>query len=442
MRMPIICLDPRLGQYLLRYWQCFSKPQYKYFVTILLGLMLCQGSSTLSGVIGQVEGQVTLSGTSRFLSGAPWSAEQVSHTWFSYFSSEMAPLVQAEHARRRAKRPKRRGRPKATVVTGYLIGDDSVMQKVRGKKMGGLGYHYSSTAEKTVKGHCLVQALYVLLGRRCPLAPKMYRTKAVCEQERVPFQSKVDLMETIITDFEPVCGTQTHVLLDSWYTAKKIWKAARERGFLITSGLKCNRQLCIDDPNSPKGWSWQRLDAYAAQLSNEDFTRVEWPSASDPARWVYAHVVSTRVKKLYRGQVILVRETLDGMTRYWASTDLEADMETLLQHIAARWDIEVLFADTKELLGLDQYQLMSPQAILRFWTLVMVAYGFLDEERVRLQREQQRHTTIGDAWRHTHQTHWRHFIDWMCTLFVDDGVSPSQLHEQLFTRCTIQKLQR
>ena len=140
MRLPIICLDPRFGQYLLRFRHCFSKPQYKYFVTILLGLMLCQGASTLSGVIGQVEGQVSLSGSSRFLSSAPWSADEVSRTWFDHFASEMAPMVEEEHSRRRAKRPKRRGRPKATVVTGYLIGDDSVMQKVRGKKMGGLGH--------------------------------------------------------------------------------------------------------------------------------------------------------------------------------------------------------------------------------------------------------------------------------------------------------------
>lgn len=219
MRLPIICLDPRFGQYLLRFRHCFSKPQYEYFVTILLGLMLCQGASTLSGVIGHVEGQVSLSGSSRFLSSAPWSADEVSRTWFNHFAGEMAPLVKEEHARRRAKRPKRRGGcplgAKATVVTGYLIGDDSVMQKVRGKKMGGLGYHYSSTAEKTVKGHCLVQALYVLLGRRCPLAPQMYRTKEICEQEGVVFQIKVDLMKTIITDFEAVVGTQTHVLLDS-----------------------------------------------------------------------------------------------------------------------------------------------------------------------------------------------------------------------------------
>jgi hypothetical protein len=316
-------------------------------------------------------------------------------------------------------------------VTGYLIGDDSVMQKMRGKKMGGLGYHYSSTAEKTVRGHCLVQALYVLLGRRCPLAPQMYRNQAVCEQEGVPFQSKVDMMKAIIADFQPVPGTQTHVLLDSWYTAKKVWKTARERGFLITSGLKCNRRLRIDDPDSPKGWSWQRLDDYAAQLSDADFTRVQWPNGKDKERWVYAHVVSTRVKKLYRCQVILVRETLDGKTRYWASSDLDADLETLLQHIAARWDVEVLFADTKELLGIDQYQLMGAQAIQRFWTLAMLAYCFLDQERVRLQQATQRHTTIGDAWRHTQHLHWCRFIDWIHQSITRSGVLPSQLYDKL-----------
>lgn len=40
----------------------------------------------------------------------------------------------------------------------------------------------------------------------------------------------------------------------------------------------------------------------------------------------------------------------------------------------------MLFADGKEELGLDQYQLMSTEAILRFWTLVMLAYAFLEEE--------------------------------------------------------------
>ena len=55
-------------------------------------------------------------------------------------------------------------------MTGYLIGDDSTMHKVRGKKMAGLGKHYSTTAGTQVVGHSLVQALYVVQGRHCPLA--------------------------------------------------------------------------------------------------------------------------------------------------------------------------------------------------------------------------------------------------------------------------------
>ena len=119
--------------------------------------------------------------------------------------------------------------------------------------MGGLGRHYSGTEKKTVTGHSLVQGLYVLMGRGCPLAPRMYRQQADCAAEDIPFASKVDLMAEMVNDFVPVADTVTHVLLDSWYTAKRIWRIARERGFLITSGLRCHRSLPIEDPEEPKG---------------------------------------------------------------------------------------------------------------------------------------------------------------------------------------------
>jgi hypothetical protein len=63
-----------------------------------------------------------------------------------------------------------------------------------------------------------------------------------------------------------------------------------------------------------------------------------------------------------------VRQSLDAplsQARSWASSDLEASPERLLAHIATRWDIEVLFGDSKEELGVDQYQLMSATAIVR-----------------------------------------------------------------------------
>lgn len=102
------------------------------------------------------------------------------------------------------------------------------------------------------------------------------------------------------------------------------------------------------------------------------------------------HVVTTRVRKLYQCQVVIVRQSLSAplsQTRYWASSDLQADLPTLLTHITARWKIEVLFGDGKEELGLDHYQLMSACATVRFWTLALLAYVFLEEERARLQQQ-------------------------------------------------------
>jgi hypothetical protein len=430
MPIPIICLDEALQHFAQRFRELLSKPQYQYFVTVLLGLMLCEGTRTLSGLLRQIAAGPSLAGLSRFLSQAPWEAAAVVEQWLKHFRETMQPQVAAELQRHRQEQPKRRGRPTPPVVTGYLIGDDSTIEKRKGKKMEGWGLHHSTTEDKRVPGHSWVESLYVLLGRRCPLAPQMYRQRAVCASEGVAFASKIDLMEAAIRTFEPVAGTRTHVLLDTWYSAKRIWRAARERGFLITTGLKSNRRLRVVDPTAPEGWTWQQLSDYTAKLSASDYVRIKWPKGDNE---VYVHVVTTRVRKLYRCQVVIVRQSLDAplsQARYWASSDLQADLPTLLVHIATRWDIEVLFGDGKEELGVDQYQLMSATAIVRFWTLAMLAYVFLEEERDRLQRQWQRHVTIGEARREIQRRHRRHVLDWLHGQF-QSGVEPDALYELL-----------
>jgi hypothetical protein len=417
MPVPIVCLDASVRQWMETFRRVLSKPQYQHFVTVLLGLLLCQEARTLSGLHRQVAGGPSLASVSRFLTQAPWRPADLAQTWLARFRTHLEPRVQEEQARQQAARPRRRGRPPQPIVTGYLIGDDSTVAKPKGQKMQGLGRHYSTTAGAPVRGHSLVQGLYVLLGRRCPLAPQLYQQQAVCQAAGVPFRSKLDLMVELVQTFVPVTGTRTHVLADSWYAAKRLWRAARQRGFLITTGLKANRSVRVPDPETARGWRWQRLDEYAAGLRAADCTLVDWPRQSeDEPHQVYVHVVSTRVRTLYRCQVIVVRPSLDApasATRYWASSDLDADLLTLLGHLAARWDVEVLFADTKEVLGLDQYQLMTTRAIVRFWTLVLAAYTLLEEEQARLATTQQRHVTIGEARRSLQHLHQRHLLHWI-----------------------------
>jgi hypothetical protein len=416
MRVPIVCVDERLRQYAQTFADCFSRPQYKHFVIVLMGLLLCQGKRTLTGLLRAVAVKASLASLSRFLSEATWTSSKVAATWRKRFDRTLAPRVAQHHADHRAAQPRRVGRPKASVVTGYLIGDDSTCHKLRGKQMEGLGYHYSTTAAQTVKGHSLVQSLYVLLGRRCPLEPRLYRQKKTCVTEGVCFASKVELMEATIREFEPVADTVTHVLLDAWYSAKRIWKAARERGFEITTGLKGNRLVRIRDKGVRGGWQWSALDAYAKRLSDDDYQEVVWPRQDGSGRTVFVHVVTSTVQKLGRVQLIVVREKRgDKLSepRFWASSDLKADTQTLVGHLAARWDIEVLFADTKELLGLDHYQLMSATALIRFWTLVLTAYVFLEEQRALLEHEWRRPVSIGQAQHEVQRVHCFHLIAWM-----------------------------
>jgi hypothetical protein len=158
--------------------------------------------------------------------------------------------------------------------------------------------------------------------------------------------------------------------------------------------------------------------------------RIKWPKGDDE---VYVHVITTRVRKLYRGLVVIVRQSLAAplsQARDFASSDLQADLSTLLVHIATRWDIEVLFGDSKEELGVDQYQLMGAMAIVRFWTLAMLAYVFLEEERDRLQRQWQHYVTIGEARREIQRRHRRHVLDWLHGQF-QSGVEPDDLYELL-----------
>jgi hypothetical protein len=454
MPTPIICADPRLRQFAERFRSCFSKPQFQYFVTVLLALLLTLEAATCSGLQRAVCFGRSLAGLSRFLARAPWSAGALATVWTAHFRCQLAPAIEQEIARRKAARPPRPGRQPVTLVTGYLAGDDSVCAKARAQQpvlganparvprpMASIGQHYSSTARKTVQGHDIVLTHYMLLGRGCPQQPDLYRQRAACEHEKLAFKSKIDLMEEQIQRFVPPPLTKTHLLLDSWYGCKRLWKLARTLGYAITTGLKSNRSLWVADEIASGGggdggdgggaWGWQRLSEYAASLSATDYQEVEWPSQHGGHK-VWVHLVRTRVRKLYTCQLVLVRESLDGPVsgvRYWASSDLEGDAGGLIGHIATRWGIEVLIADIKEM-GLDQYQLLSAEGIVRWWTLVLAVYVFLEEQRAQLMEQRGEYVTIGAARREMQVVHRRNLLEWLFMRF-QHGDNPEHLADLL-----------
>jgi len=124
MAQPVIVQDATLRQYARSLAGVFSQPQRKYFVIVLLGLLLNDSAQTLCGLLRQVATLASVSGMSRFLRQAPWSVEALTVQRQSRFNAQAAPAISQAHAAQRAQRPRRRGRPPETVVTGFLILDD------------------------------------------------------------------------------------------------------------------------------------------------------------------------------------------------------------------------------------------------------------------------------------------------------------------------------
>ena len=414
MAQPIIIQDATLRNYLQGIRGVFSAPQWKYFVTVLMGMIHCQASRTLSGMLREVAVGVTVEGLSRFLISPAWSVEELAEARYRQFCAEVAPLVVEAHAQQHSQRVKQRGRPTATVVTGYLILDDSTHVKRYAQKMGGLGWHYSSTDQRTMPGHSLFEGVYVVAGHQYPLPPRMYRQKSVCEREGVPFLSKVDLAEGVILSFEPVPYTHTHVLVDSWYVNKRIWKAVKTRKWDLTGGLKKNHKLRTVDVEG--NLVWERVDDYADELAPDAFQPVIWPN-QDGGQTVFACLIRTKVKKLGACQVLIVKTKADDPDenpRFYVTTRLCDTLEQVVQAMALRWTVETLFADFKELMGSDQYQLHSAEAIVRFWALGLCLYQFLDSLRHRLKRIYSKDLTLGETLAWVRERNEMHKLNWIC----------------------------
>lgn len=275
--------------------------------------------------------------------------------------------------------------------------------------MEGLGTHHAATPEQRIVGHTLVAGLSMLPGRGCPLAPQ------VCKSEAVALQSKIALMERFICTVEPVVGTRTPVLLDSWSCATGLWRAAHDRAFLITTGLTSNRWLRMRDGTAAQGWRGPKLSDSLAGL------------------WEQDGVQTTSVRTLSRCHVVIVRHALSAPlshARSWASRALEAVPSALLVHLSARWDMEVLCADGKEARGLDYSQLMGAQALMQLWTLAMLVSVLLKEEQHRWHVTWQRLMTTGKARRELQRRHRRGLLAWLHHPFRS-GTHPENVFDVL-----------
>ncbi len=238
----------------------------------------------------------------------------------------------------------------------FLLIDDTICQKTkpssRAKRPTELAaFHFSHTHGKSVWSHQVLQMMVKGNGKAFPFDFQLYH------KEKTP--SKIQLSIDMINQFSSL-SQPTYLLCDTWFTSKKLIRAALAKGIHVIGGLKTNRMIY------PKGIKLQAKE-FAQYIQENDTDLV---TVGTESYRVYRYegalndIEDAVVLMCWKASQSLKRENM----RCFISTDTELSNEEILSHYSQRWSIETYFKQMKKM--------RSERAIKRFWLLAQFTYIF------------------------------------------------------------------
>jgi len=158
-----------------------------------------------------------------------------------------------------------------------------------------------------------------------------------------------------------------YVLMDSWYTCKKIIDAFIVKNYHTIGALKSNRVIY---PKEHTGS--MQISQFAKTLSQSDFRLV---TAKSGKYWVYRY--TGKLNGIKQAVVLITYPEnafgKENAMRAFLCTDLSLSDETIIKYYGKRWKIEVFFKQHKHYFGFNKYQIRSADGICRFLLLISLA---------------------------------------------------------------------
>ncbi|MDQ8736470.1 transposase [Paenibacillus sp. LHD-38] len=285
---------------------------------------------------------------------------------------------------------------KKIILVFLLLDDTSYKKEPTTRRMEGLDFHYSHVNGKSVWSHCIVTTHVVSEGQSYAWDYRPYFREKYCKAQKLKFKSKNDLAMEMIEAF-PVNDDETvYVLMDSWYTSQKMLDTCNARGFHVIAAVKANRTIC------PAGIRMSMSDFAAEYVGNNDLRSV---TVENKRYRVFSY--EGPLADTENVQVLLSWEDRFEAARSpfcILCTDLSLDPVTILSYYRVRWHIETGYRYFKELLGFDQYQLLSFKGIERFWAIQFLTQNILEFQRQEWSKPSAK-LTLGDVVRRIRYEH-------------------------------------
>ncbi len=353
----------------------FSQPQMNHLLHMIHGIILCEGSKNISQIRNKTTQYRDLSCMTRFLKESPWNVNRLQKRRMQF----LMDTIRKSHMNK--------GDDRSVV---FLVVDDTNCRKDRSTKhMEGLDFHYSHEDGKSAWSHSLVTTHLVSEGYSFAWDFRPYFREEYCEKNEQEFKSKNDLAIEMIQAYSYSDDEIVYVLVDSWYTSKKMMDVCNAKGFHMIAAVKANRQIC------PIGIRIKMSQFAAEHIQKSDLRSVTVENQGQ--YWVYEY--EGPLAEIENVKVLLSWEdefSSDKTPFCILCTDHSLDLVTILRYYHVRWNIETGYRYFKEMLGFDQYQLLSYKAIQRFWAIQFLTYNYLELQR-REWANDKTNLTLGDV---------------------------------------------
>lgn len=262
-----------------------------------------------------------------------------------------------------------------------LIIDDSKKAK-RGRIMDAVGWIHDPVSGRSLLGHQYVQATIRFRGHTIPFGVRLYVKKEDCPGLQVAFKKTTHLAAELIGEFDVPEGVRMRVLFDSYYLCPVVVKACRKQGFRFVSTLKSNRNLFKNGRKLKAGWYGPRLFRRRRKKT------LNIRKSKGPVHYTYVDAGRIDVSDLGRLHVVFSRTKSERKILGLATDDPTLSAGQMISAYDDRWSIEVFFKDSKQLLGLGQYQNGAYDAAVTHLHLVCFAYALLTHIAIRREGAQ------------------------------------------------------
>ncbi|CAG9707678.1 IS701 family transposase [Clostridium neonatale] len=333
----------------------YSSAIKNHMVNIVSGIIVTEGSKTISSVHNKITCNRDRSTGSRFLSSYSWNHEYVTQERIFHAISEISNTCEASDV-------------------GFLIIDDTLTKKnTSTKKIESLDFHNShADGNKPKWSHCLVTSHYKINDYSIPLDFRQYHRKESSKKLSKKFLDKNELAMELMNEFTPVTKNN-YLLVDSWYTSAKILLHGLINGCHTIGRIKSNRVIY------PAGIK-TNVKKFSSYIRTNETSLV---TASNNKYYVYRY--EGKLNDIENAVVLIswTKSDLSDKPAFIISTDVSLDNKTIISYYEKRWDIEVSYRYHKTALGFDEFQIQSLKSIHRYWSMIFLTYTFLEIFRVK-----------------------------------------------------------